>query len=288
MKMKKYQLGSILYIFLIAVFAIPLFGQETEHLSDVWEEFTDIPVKRVDRCRDIVGIFERFGAEDIDVEPIDGGGGCPGNIIVPLKSNTSKSGGESGGGYIIISSHLDMKGDGVGALDNYSGVLMMAALYKGLKEYDRIHDFLFIAFDREEEGLLGSKAFVKKSPYMTKIIHAMINLECLGITLPHSWPEGSSDSLEDLFVTVANRSDLNLTTVSLSYVRTDSIPFLRAGIPAITLDGIMSYDLFILDTELDVPAIVDKTTFFKSYPIILEYVLEVDALKEIPDPKNVR
>ncbi|MEJ2068692.1 MAG: M28 family peptidase, partial [Deltaproteobacteria bacterium] len=173
-------------------------------------------------------------------------------------------------------------------LDNYSGVLMTAALYRGLKGYNRNHDFLFIAFDREEEGLLGSKAFVKKSTYMAKGIHAVINLECLGLTLPHSWPEGSSDSLEDLFVTVGKRFDTNLNPVSLKHVRTDSIPFLQSGIPAITLDGIMSYDLFILDTELDIPSVVDRTTFFQSYPIILEYILEVDALEEAPDPENDR
>ncbi len=292
MKTKKIHIAAILLFAMTLLFAFPLFGQEVEHLSDVWKEFTYIPLKRVDRCKDIVEMFKHFGADEIYVEPIEGGRSCPGNIIVPLKSGTAKDrlDGDSVS-YIIISAHLDMEGDGVGALDNYSGSLMMAALYKGLKGSERAHDFLFIAFDREEEGLLGSKAFVKKSRFMPKMpenIHAVINLECLGITLPHPWPEGSSDSLEDLFIEVGKRYNLDLSPVSIKNVRTDSLPFLEKGFPAITLDGIMPYDLFILGSRLDVPAVIDKNTFFQSYPILLEYILEVDALSEWPDPKNVR
>ncbi len=279
---------SVLFLFAVAVFTVPLYGQEAEHLSEIWGEFTDIPRSRGDRCRDIVGIFRNVGAEVVHVERIEGGSSCPGNIIVPIDVpiNFNGGGGGEGDGHIIVSSHLDMKGEGVGALDNYSGVLMMAALYKGLKERELRHDFLFIAFDREEEGLLGSKAFIKKSRYMPGKIHAAINFDCLGITLPHPWPEGSSDSLENLFVDVGEKFGFDLSPVSIKYVRTDSVPFLNAGIPAITLDGIMPYDLFILDSKFDNPSVIDKEVFFKSYRILLDYILEVDSLPEAPDAKS--
>ncbi|MBN1573656.1 MAG: M28 family peptidase [Deltaproteobacteria bacterium] len=276
----------VIFLFAAAVFAVPICGQEAEHLSAIWEEFTDIPRSRGDRCTDIVGIFKRLGANEIHVERIEGGNGCPGNIIVPIDSNREDGGGA--GGCIIVSSHLDMKGEGVGALDNYSGVLMMAALYKEIKGCELKHDFLFIAFDREEEGLLGSKAFVKGSRYKPGKIHAVINFDCLGITLPHPWPEGSSDSLEELFVDVGEKFGHDLSPVSISYVRTDSVPFLKAGIPAITLDGIMPYDVFILDSKFDDPSVVDRNVFFQSYNILLEYILEVDSLLESPDAKSVK
>lgn len=286
MKIRRILRKWALPVFTVAVLAAPVCGQEAEHLSEIWEEFTDIPRSRGDRCRDIVGIFKKVGAEVIHVEQIEGSSGCPGNIIVPIYLNGEGGGGA--GGCIIVSAHLDMNGEGVGALDNYSGVLMTAALYRGLRECELKHDFLFIAFDREEEGLLGSKAFVKGSEYMPGKIHAVINFDCLGITLPHPWPEGSSDSLENLFVDVGEKFGFDLSPVSIDHVRTDSVPFLRAGIPAITLDGIMSYDIFILDSEFDTPSVVDREIFFKSYRILLDYILEVDSLPEAPDAKSVK
>ena len=63
---------------------------------------------------------------------------CPGNVVV-----TMEGGGE---GYLIIGAHLDTEGQGIGALDNYSGVLMAAALFRGLSDEKLSHDILFVIF----------------------------------------------------------------------------------------------------------------------------------------------
>lgn len=284
----------------IPLFVIFIFGtvisavcEDIDSIKEVWGEFRDIPHNRSERCDEVVEIFMRFGATEIYIEPVgleglegEGMVDCPGNVIVPLKVKGLFGLTRIDRGSIIISAHLDKDGAGSGALDDYSGILMMAALYEELSRMPLRHNFLFVAFDREEEGLLGSKAFVSLSPHMPEALIAVINLECLGITLPHPWPEGSSDTLEELFRDVGEDFGYDLSPVSLKHVTTDSVPFLKAGFPAITVDGIMPEDLVILGSIRDQSEIIDRELFFESYQIILDFIMEVDALDNPPDPTN--
>ena len=287
-----------------------VFSEDLTHLDLVWDEFSQLPMDREDRCEKVIDIFSRLGAIDIFVEPVPKNqsdiseideplspkrifskdnprnGACPGNVIVPLKS--------SGADYIIVCAHLDSSGEGVGALDDMSGVLILAALYYGLSDMDIHHDFIFVAFDREEEGLLGSKAFLEemietpldgekyKSPVGLPLpmcdITAVVNIECIGITLPHPWAEGSSDYLEDIFTDTGRRFDYDPSPVSICNVTADSITFLREGVPAITICGIEKENFYILGSGYDEPSIIDRNVFFKSYSIILEFLLRLDGL----------
>ena len=60
---------------------------------------------------------------------------------------------------------------------------------------------MFIGFAAEETGLLGSKAYMKSLPRESRsAVHAMVNLECLGLALPKvflGWPRGSMRTSRD-------------------------------------------------------------------------------------------
>lgn len=67
--------------------------------------------------------------------------------------------------WIIVSAHYDHLGvrDGQiynGADDNASGVASMLEVARQLREHPPEHSVLFIAFDAEERGLLGARAYV--------------------------------------------------------------------------------------------------------------------------------
>ena len=91
------------------------------------------------------------------------------NIIATYKNNQAPY-------SIIVGAHYDSVPDSFGADDNASAVAGMLAVAKALQEYPDI-SILFIAFNREEDGLLGSQNFVdsltKQQIKKTKCVHIL-------------------------------------------------------------------------------------------------------------------
>lgn len=91
--------------------------------------------------------------------------------------------------WIVLSAHYDhlgiaekaINGDSVynGADDNASGVAGLLAMAAYFKDHPPRHNLLFIAFDGEEEGLQGSKAFVAHSDSLLKKIKLNINMDMI-------------------------------------------------------------------------------------------------------------
>ena len=86
--------------------------------------------------------------------------------------------------------HLGMGGEGSrytgepaihnGADDNASGVAMIIELAKYLKENNKKHNYLILAFSGEEKGLWGSNYFMKNPTIDTSKISYMINFDMVG------------------------------------------------------------------------------------------------------------
>jgi len=84
--------------------------------------------------------------------------------------------------YIIISAHYDHVGinDGKiynGADDNASGTSALFAIAEYFKNNKPQHNILIVAFDAEEMGLQGAKAFVKNPPIAIGDIVGNINMD---------------------------------------------------------------------------------------------------------------
>jgi hypothetical protein len=84
-------------------------------------------------------------------------------------------GSDPGAGVIVVSAHYDHLGvrDGVvypGADDNASGVSVLLALARHLRSSSPRHTVLFAAFDAEELGLRGARAFVAAPPVEAPIV----------------------------------------------------------------------------------------------------------------------
>ena len=87
--------------------------------------------------------------------------------------------------YIVISAHYDHLGvrNGVtysGADDNASGSAAVLALAQWYKYHPPENSMLFVWFDGEESGLVGSKAFVEHPPVPIEKIIANVNLDMVG------------------------------------------------------------------------------------------------------------
>ena len=78
--------------------------------------------------------------------------------------------------FLVVSAHYDHLGVRQGKLypgadDNASGVAAMLAAARWFKAHPPRHSIVFVAFDGEEKGLRGARAFVERPPVP---LHAML------------------------------------------------------------------------------------------------------------------
>ncbi|MGB3465419.1 MAG: M20/M25/M40 family metallo-hydrolase, partial [Cyclobacteriaceae bacterium] len=86
--------------------------------------------------------------------------------------------------YIIVTAHYDHEGirkDQIynGADDNASGVAGLLAIAEYYAEKKPNNTILFVAFDAEERGLQGAKAFVKELPVPKENVKVNINMDMI-------------------------------------------------------------------------------------------------------------
>jgi Zn-dependent M28 family amino/carboxypeptidase len=115
-------------------------------------------------------IAERF--KTIGLEPLESGT----NVVGLCK------GSGSGREAVVVSAHFDHLGvrDGTmypGADDNASGVAVLLAIGEYCKQTPFAHDVVFAAFDAEEQGLRGARAFVEQPPIPKERLALNINLD---------------------------------------------------------------------------------------------------------------
>ncbi len=88
--------------------------------------------------------------------PVRHGYTTGGNVVATLDSTTG------GTGLIVVGAHFDSVAAGPGAADNATGVAIVLAAARYLRELPvRQHPVAFVLFDQEEIGLIGSKAYVQ-------------------------------------------------------------------------------------------------------------------------------
>lgn len=108
----------------------------------------------------------------------------PTNVIGAINNNSDKT--------VIVGAHFDHLGMKVnpesgrreiyyGADDNASGVAMMLQLAEWVVNNESLNNnYVFIAFDAEEKGLLGSQAFLINKKVSDKNIKYMLNIDMVG------------------------------------------------------------------------------------------------------------
>lgn len=158
-------------------------------------------------------------------------------------------GGKVGKQAIILSAHFDHVGTVgdttfLGAVDNATGLTGLINLASILKEDSKkkrfASDILFVAFNAEENGLVGSKAFIDKiSSQYDSIIN--INLDCIGIKdggrISFVGKQLGSDLLSRELNRIASEKkiDSNLYIEEEANLTSDHISFINAGYQAINI-----------------------------------------------------
>lgn len=136
---------------------------------------------------------------------------------------------------ILIGAHFDTIPGTPGADDNATGVAVLIELARSIHQAPARSPIRFVAFDLEEYGLIGSRAYANS---LQEAIRLMISLEMLGYCdrTPHSQKYPSPlqyfyPTHGDFIALIGNwRSSLNLLKMTFS-LRRSGVPtqFLPAG-----------------------------------------------------------
>ncbi len=151
-------------------------------------------------------------------------GATDGINIVATRSGTN-------GDTIVFGAHYDSVHNSPGADDNGSGVAIVLELARVLAQANRPETLVFIGFDAEEPGLIGSQRYVYQlSNQERRRIKVMLDFDELGTAENRLDISGTTDWVNRA-VAIGQRLGANPRANNLGGSDHDS--FLRAGIPAL-------------------------------------------------------
>ena len=228
-------------------------------------------VKNATREPAMRALFEDAGCKNDSLSEQSVKGTKSPNLICTLKGTTDST--------IVVGAHFDLVEKGQGVVDNWSGSSLLPSFYQGLNESSRKHTFVLVAFTGEEQGLLGSRSFVKQLGTQRSLVKAMVNLDTLGLGMTQIWLSHSDRNLAIWLAGLAKQMNIPLGAVDVEKVgTTDSETFREKKIPAITVHTLTQSTLHILHSPADTIEAIHMDDYYKSYKLLITYLLALDDL----------
>ena len=273
------------------LFSSVAFAQEAEGVSklrlstpeEIRSEFDSVPCKNGDRLKTVKALFERMGAkpEEIAVEKVRG----VENVVI--RKAAAKDTSEK----IVVGAHYDKVPDGCGAIDNWTGIVALAHIYRSVKDLPFKKNVIFVAFGREEEGLVGSSGMaggIKKEEAAEYC--AMINIDSLGMGVPATLDNVSSKKLIEFTVALAKEMKVPFTQATINGASSDSASFISKKIPAVTIHALSAEWRQTLHSSNDKAAKINHESVYVGYRVALALLFRVDsadcqAFREVKEKK---
>jgi Zn-dependent M28 family amino/carboxypeptidase len=271
LSLKRIATGALAQLFLLTICLLANAQQSAIKIStpeEIKAEFSSLPCKNDERLAAVKALFEKAGApaSDISVEQYK-------NVenLVIRKQGTSAD-------IIVVGAHYDKVPDGCGAVDNWTGIVAIAYLYKTLKDASPSKTVLFVAFGKEEKGLIGSRAMVDAiAKEQLGQYCAMINIDSLGLAPPQILDNASSKKLGELAENVAKEMKMPFSHAGVGGADADSSSFIRKKIPALTIHGLSNQWSSILHSRNDQLSKVNHISVYLGYRLALALLANLDA-----------
>lgn len=192
------------------------------------------------------------------------------NLLVTKKGKSDE--------IVIIGAHYDKTKKGCGAIDNWTGIVIIANIYQTLKNIPTEKTYLFVAFGSEEKGLVGSGAMAKAIPKEARANYcSMINFDSFGFNYPQVLDNVSNSKMTKAAKATAEKMKISLKTASLAGVAdADSTSFLKKDIPAITFHGLSNNWQEYLHGDKDKLENINAASVYIGYRFGLGFLLDVD------------
>ncbi|HEY1070955.1 MAG TPA: M20/M25/M40 family metallo-hydrolase [Thermomonas sp.] len=238
--------------------------------DDIAQDVLAVPCDNAQRQAAVRALYERMGANpaDLRVERFSDRGGVENLVLVkPGRSPDT----------IVIGAHYDKTGDGCGAVDNWTGQVAAARLYQTLRDVALEKTLVFVAFGREEEGLVGSRAMANAIPEDRLPTYCgMVNIDSLGLARPQVADNMSTRPLLKLAVDVAKEMDIPFQHAALGRANSDSSAFVARTIPAVTIHGLDRHWMRVLHRREDQAARINPASVYLGYRMALAMVARLN------------
>jgi putative aminopeptidase FrvX len=217
----------------------------------------------------VKSLFERAGAPTPDLtmdthKDVE-------NLVVVKKGESAEK--------IVIGAHYDKVGDGCGALDNWSGLVTLSHLYRTVRDIPFKKTLVFVAFGKEEKGLVGSRAMVKAiGKEQVAEYCAMVNIDSLGLGPPQVADNMSSKPMGRLAAELAKEMEIPFGHASIRGANADSSSFVARKIPAVTIHGLNNDWSKVLHSKKDQASEVNATSVYLGYRLALAMVARLDGM----------
>jgi Zn-dependent M28 family amino/carboxypeptidase len=191
------------------------------------------------------------------------------NFVVTRKGESSEK--------IVLGAHYDKVSNGCGAVDNWTGVVTLSHLYRSLKDISLKKTLVFVAFGKEETGLVGSRAMTKAiTKEQAAEYCAMINIDSLGLSPPQVADNMSSRKLGEFTENLAKEMKVPFAHARIEGADSDSSPFLEKKIPAVTIHGMSNQWSTILHSGNDQASKVNAMSVYLGYRLTLAMIARLD------------
>jgi Zn-dependent M28 family amino/carboxypeptidase len=234
------------------------------------ESVKTVPCKSEERLEAVKNLFLKMGAkpEEVIVEKFNKD--KISNITVTKKGKTEET--------IIVGAHYDKVSDGCGAVDNWTGIAIIVHLYKTLSKIDTQKTYIFVAFDQEEKGLLGSDAMAKAIPKEKRTQYcSMVNFDSFGFSSPFILRNSSTNKMTEAAENVAKASGFKIAGVEIAGADADSTSFKNRDIPAVTFSGLDKDWQNIIHTSNDKTQKIKGESVYFGYRFGLSFLANLDA-----------
>ena len=243
-------------------------GSKISAPDDIAKDFAAVPCEDKDRLAAVRALYESAGvpASDITMDQHDN----VENLVVTKKGASAEK--------IVIGAHYDKTSEGCGAIDNWTGQVALTHLYRTLKDIPLQKTLVFVAFGREEKGLVGSRAMTKAmgEDEIARTC-AMINIDSLGLGPPQVADNMSSKKLARFTGEIAKELEIPFGHASIGRANSDSSSFVAKKIPAVTIHGLNKDWSTILHSKHDQVAKVNTASVYLGYRLALAMIVKLDA-----------
>jgi len=236
--------------------------------ADIKEDLNLYTCKNDERLEAVKKLFKKMGAADseIKIEKVKN----VENLVVTKKGKTDK--------IVIVGAHYDKTSDGCGVIDNWTGIVVLANLYRTIKDFNTEKTYVFSAFGKEELGLLGSDEMARAIPKEKRVDYcAMVNFDSFGFTYPQVMQNISDTKLVDLAKEVSGELKLPFASAAIEFASSDSASFRNQKIPAISIHGLSDKWQEYLHGSKDKIENVNTGSVFIGYRFALNYLAKIDA-----------
>jgi len=209
------------------------------------------------------------------------GDSLPPNVICVLPGRTKE--------VIVVSAHTDKVDAGDGVVDNWTGAVLLPALFDSLSAQPLYHTLILIGFSAEEKGLLGSKYYVNHLTHEERArIDGMVNFDSLGLGPTKVWASHADQPLLDDLRATARCNHLPLATENVDSIgaSADAESFASDHIPRITLHSVTDATWSTLHSPSDTLAAIRMTDYYDSYKLIAQYLAYLDQTLKAPKPRS--